>query len=483
MAPPRGHPARAALAALLLVLAPAAATASGGPLAVELPGSNPHPYAWIGYAVAQAGPLVAVSSPENTDAVATHGVVDVYECTPTPAGGRNCTLQTTLHGDDFARLFGISLAATTTTTTTTAAAANGTAVDVTMATFAVGALEAYTPEFPPGSLGALYIFECAGPAPWACRRAARLEPPAANIVEFGRAVAFFRSGLVVGAPYSLQQGAVLVYDCAPPLWDCRLRTQLISSSIDRDYFGWSVAADGDRIVVGSVGEDVMAGAAYLFECLPRAPGCLTLSKLHAVGRRPEDYFGWSVGLSGATVVASAPRALQPQGPSNFGSAHLFACAPAAAAEAAAAAEDGGARPYAWECVEQVELVADSRVPAYFADTVHIRGKRVTVSVEEGGHTSGSVGGSVGAGVYMYECDTAVLPWRCERAARLVRTIPVTVKYVSHYQMAVAVAPDAIAVGCFEQSRHAAQFVGGAFLFSCSEGTPRAWRGRSCVGRG
>ena len=77
MAPPRRHRARIALAVLLLVLAPAAATAVGGPVAVELPGSNPHPYAWIGYAVAQAGALVAVSSPENIDAVATHGIVDI----------------------------------------------------------------------------------------------------------------------------------------------------------------------------------------------------------------------------------------------------------------------------------------------------------------------------------------------------------------------------------------------------------------------
>jgi hypothetical protein len=421
---------------------------------VELSGSDPRAYAWVGYAVAMAGSLVAVSSPENTDEADAQGLVDVYDC---PAVGAACTLQTTLRGDADAPLFGWGLAAT--------AGLPSVPGEVIVA---VGSLEAYTPAYPPNSLGAVYMFTCTG-VPWRCVRQARLEPPAENVIEFGRAVAFLPTGLAVGAPYSLQQGVVAVYDdCGPPTWACRLRTQLGSSSFDRDYFGWSVATDGDRVVVGSIGENVFVGAAYLFACPTGSPACFLLAKLRAVGGRSEDSLGWSVALAGPLVVAAAPRALQPGTFNNFGSAHVFACAPV----------DDVLGP--WNCTEQAKLVAATEYPSYFADAVRVAGDRVVLTVEEGGHNQGGADGRVAAGVYHYDCDRTQQPWACVRTGQLFRTVPVTVKYVGHYAMAVAASPTAVALGCFEISYGLAQFVGSAYVFKCDDGMPRTERVCVCL---
>lgn len=78
-----------------------------------------------------------------------------------------------------------------------------------------------------------------------------------------------------------------------------------------DAFGWSVAADGDTVVVGapgrSVGPNEEQGAAYIFEKPPGGwrNGTQT-AVLTASNGAPFDWFGYSVAVSGATVVVGAP---------------------------------------------------------------------------------------------------------------------------------------------------------------------------------
>lgn len=80
-----------------------------------------------------------------------------------------------------------------------------------------------------------------------------------------------------------------------------------------DRFGWSVAIDGDHIVIGAYQEDhdvaglnqiSNAGSAYIFE-LDGSGNWNQTSKLVASDRGEDDEFGWSVAISGNTAVVGA----------------------------------------------------------------------------------------------------------------------------------------------------------------------------------
>ena len=70
-----------------------------------------------------------------------------------------------------------------------------------------------------------------------------------------------------------------------------------------DYFGYSVAVDGDTVVVGARGDEDKTGAAYVFTKV--AGGWSQAAKLTASGGGAFDYFGHSVAVDGDTVVIGA----------------------------------------------------------------------------------------------------------------------------------------------------------------------------------
>lgn len=86
----------------------------------------------------------------------------------------------------------------------------------------------------------------------------------------------------------------------------------------RDFFGFSVAVSGDTVIVGAPASDdngAGAGAAYLFD----ADG--TETKLTANDGAAGDGFGWSVALSGTTALIGAP--FDGDNGEFSGSAYLF----------------------------------------------------------------------------------------------------------------------------------------------------------------
>lgn len=82
---------------------------------------------------------------------------------------------------------------------------------------------------------------------------------------------------------------------------------------DYDRFGWSVAIDGDFAVIGAYAEDedasdantmAKAGSAYIFQ--RGGDGTWTqMQKIVASDRTADDEFGWSVDISGSTVIVGA----------------------------------------------------------------------------------------------------------------------------------------------------------------------------------
>jgi hypothetical protein len=120
---------------------------------------------------------------------------------------------------------------------------------------------------------------------------------------FGYSLAVSGSTAVVGAYGSKSNtGAAYVFTRSGAAWS--QQAELTASDGARgDYFGWSVAITGSTVLVGAMGSNNYAGAVYVF-----ASSGATWSQqaeLTASDGAEADFFGWSVALSGSTVVVGA----------------------------------------------------------------------------------------------------------------------------------------------------------------------------------
>ena len=97
---------------------------------------------------------------------------------------------------------------------------------------------------------------------------------------------------------------------------------LAADAFNEDFFGWAVAVDGDTAVIGARGDDDggnFSGSAYVFG---REGGTWTQeAKLVAADDASFDFFGWSVAVDGDTVVVGSM--LDDDGGSSSGSAYVF----------------------------------------------------------------------------------------------------------------------------------------------------------------
>lgn len=148
--------------------------------------------------------------------------------------------------------------------------------------------------------------------------------------ELGTAVAISSDVLVVGAPKHDQNGssagAAYVYrfdinDSGTWVEEAKLLPSDLQSG---DYFGQSVAVDGNVIVIGAYRDDdngSSSGSAYVFRYDPDESDWLEETKLLANDGAGGDYFGFSVAINGDIAVAGAYRD-DDNGPRS-GSAYVF----------------------------------------------------------------------------------------------------------------------------------------------------------------
>ena len=71
-----------------------------------------------------------------------------------------------------------------------------------------------------------------------------------------------------------------------------------------DYFGYSVAIDGDTIVIGAYGAGT-GGAVYILRTTDGGATYVQVAKLTASDAAADDLFGSSVAIAGNTVVIGA----------------------------------------------------------------------------------------------------------------------------------------------------------------------------------
>jgi cysteine-rich repeat protein len=203
--------------------------------------------------------------------------------------------------------------------------------------------------------------------------------------EFGISVSIRGDTLVVGAwqddAAGADSGSAYVFERnaggVADGWG-QVRKLTAADSAAGDVFGWSVAIDGDTLVVGAYGDDdagSFSGSAYVFERNGHGPnGWSEAQKLVAANAAADDFFGTDVSISGDTVAVGLFIA---------GSAYVFE------------RNQGGLDN--WGQVQEL-TTADAAAGDYFGRSVSISGDTIVVgSTPDAGPVIGS------AHVFNFNC--------------------------------------------------------------------------------
>jgi len=173
------------------------------------------------------------------------------------------------------------------------------------------------------SAGAAYVFTRSGTT-WTEQQKIQASDKQASDF-FGYSVAIDGDTAVVGAWYeetgATDSGSAYIFTRSGTTWT--QQQKIVSSDLQAfDQFGASVSIDGDTVVVGATGEDTggqQAGAAYVFT---RSGTTWTQQqKIQASDIGAGDGFGISVSISGDTVVVGAQ--LEDTGGTDAGAAYVF----------------------------------------------------------------------------------------------------------------------------------------------------------------
>ena len=208
----------------------------------------------------------------------------------------------------------------------------------------------------------------------------RVASDAADDDEFGCSVAISGDYIIAGALYDddggISSGAAYIYQRnygGQNYWG-ELKKLTASDAEASEFFGKSVAIDGDYIVVGAYQESdvIQSGAAYVYSRNSGGPDNWgEVKKLTASDGQSHDFFGCSVGISGDYVVVGANR-VDGAG-TDRGAAYIYG------------RNFGGADNWG----EMAKLTASNPDDfAYFGDSVSISGDHAVVGafMEDSGGT-------------------------------------------------------------------------------------------------
>jgi len=177
--------------------------------------------------------------------------------------------------------------------------------------------------------GAAYIFTRSGGV-WSQQQKIQASDKQADD-RFGYSVSISGDGntAIVGSRYedtgATDAGASYIFTRSGGIWT--EQQKIIASDAEAgDWFGFSVSVsgDGNTAIVGAYGEDTggtYAGAAYIFT---RSGGVWTQQqKIQASDQQGDDYFGYSVSISGDGNTAIVSALYEDTGSTNAGAAYIF----------------------------------------------------------------------------------------------------------------------------------------------------------------
>ena len=205
--------------------------------------------------------------------------------------------------------------------------------------------------------------------------------------QFGDAIAISGNTMVVGARYdgttASQAGAAYVYIFSGGTWT-QQAVLLASDGAVADKFGYSVAINGETIVVGAFNADAPLsnqGAAYVF--VRSGTAWTQQQKLTASDATADDQFGNAVAITGDLILAGANHADLPSN-SEAGAAYVFL-----------------RTGTAWAQTQRLSPSLDVLLGDHFGDSLAISGNRVVIGA------SGDDTPQTGAGaVYVFAAVSA-----------------------------------------------------------------------------
>ncbi|MDP6890961.1 MAG: hypothetical protein QF471_06485 [Phycisphaerales bacterium] len=150
---------------------------------------------------------------------------------------------------------------------------------------------------------------------------------------FGTSLFFDGGRLAVGAPYdgtagAANHGAAYIYTLGVDGIPTHSERVQCDTPTANQYFGWSIAIDGDRMAVGAIVDSAVeyqAGAVYVFERQPD-DSWDQIEIVAPAGLATGDWHGTDVAISGDLLVTSSINFDHVQGDdvfSNSGVVHVF----------------------------------------------------------------------------------------------------------------------------------------------------------------
>jgi hypothetical protein len=178
--------------------------------------------------------------------------------------------------------------------------------------------------------GSAYVFEYSDVNGWV--QVAKLTASDGAVSDrFGLSVSVSNDTIVVGSYQDDDNGTssgsayVFQYNSTANSWT-QVAKLTASDGAAGDYFGWSVAVSGDTALVGSYGDDDMgsnSGSAYVFQYNRTANSWAQVAKLTASDGAADDQFGFSVSVSGNSVVVGSYGHDDQNMGAESGSAYVF----------------------------------------------------------------------------------------------------------------------------------------------------------------
>jgi hypothetical protein len=169
--------------------------------------------------------------------------------------------------------------------------------------------------------GSAYVFTRSGTT-WSQQAKLTASDGAAHDF-FGYSVALSGDTALVGAYIDDSAGSAYVFTRSGGAWSQQAKLTA-SDGAAFDFFGYSVALSGDTALVGAYADDIAAGAnagsAYVFT--RSGSSWSQQAKLTAGDGAADDWFGYSVALSGDTALVGAYQDDIAAG-TNAGSAYVF----------------------------------------------------------------------------------------------------------------------------------------------------------------
>ena len=120
--------------------------------------------------------------------------------------------------------------------------------------------------------------------------------------EFGVSVGISGTNAVVGTSGAAYPGRAYVFNKTAAGWK-QVAELKGSDTVAADRFGTAVAISGTTVVVGAYDHAKDAGRAYVFA--KTAAGWKQVAELKGSDTVANDYFGWSVAISGTTAIVGA----------------------------------------------------------------------------------------------------------------------------------------------------------------------------------